>query len=377
MLKKVLFIDRDGTLALEPKNYQLDDFSKLSFYPKVFTYLGKIAKELDYELVMVTNQDGLGTDSFPEDTFWPVQNFLIESFQNEGIVFSEVLIDRSLPEDNASTRKPRTGMLTNYLDASQYDLKNSFVIGDRLTDIELAQNIGAKGILISNDTTLGASETSGASSKDSLFVSTAEWEAIYNFLKLQNRTASLQRTTNETDIHIELNLDGTGKSSIDTGIAFFDHMLDQLARHGQMDLNIRVQGDLEVDEHHTIEDTAIALGETFAAALGNKLGVERYGFCLPMDDCLAQVAIDFGGRNWLVWEADFKREFVGKMPTEMFIHFFKSFTDGAKANLNIKAEGSNEHHKIEAIFKAFAKAIKAAVKRDSEKMILPSTKGML
>jgi len=377
MLKKVLFIDRDGTLALEPKNYQLDDFSKLSFYPKVFTYLGKIAKELDYELVMVTNQDGLGTDSFPEDTFWPVQNFLIESFQNEGIVFSEVLIDRSLPEDNASTRKPRTGMLTNYLDASQYDLKNSFVIGDRLTDIELAQNIGAKGILISNDTTLGASETSGASSKDSLFVSTAEWEAIYNFLKLQNRTASLQRTTNETDIHIELNLDGTGKSSIDTGIAFFDHMLDQLARHGQMDLNIRVQGDLEVDEHHTIEDTAIALGETFAAALGNKLGVERYGFCLPMDDCLAQVAIDFGGRNWLVWEADFKREFVGKMPTEMFIHFFKSFTDGAKANLNIKAEGSNEHHKIEAIFKAFAKAIKAAVKRDTEKMILPSTKGML
>ena len=377
MLKKVLFIDRDGTLALEPKNYQLDDFSKLSFYPKVFTYLGKIAKELDYELVMVTNQDGLGTDSFPEDTFWPVQNFLIESFQNEGIVFSEVLIDRSLPEDNASTRKPRTGMLTNYLDASQYDLKNSFVIGDRLTDIELAQNIGAKGILISNDTTLGASETSGAYSKDSLVVSTAEWEAIYNFLKLQNRTASLQRTTNETDIHIELNLDGTGKSSIDTGIAFFDHMLDQLARHGQMDLNIRVQGDLEVDEHHTIEDTAIALGETFAAALGNKLGVERYGFCLPMDDCLAQVAIDFGGRNWLVWEADFKREFVGKMPTEMFIHFFKSFTDGAKANLNIKAEGSNEHHKIEAIFKAFAKAIKAAVKRDTEKMILPSTKGML
>jgi len=377
MLKKVLFIDRDGTLALEPKNYQLDDFSKLSFYPKVFTYLGKIAKELDYELVMVTNQDGLGTDSFPEDTFWPVQNFLIESFQNEGIVFSEVLIDRSLPEDNASTRKPRTGMLTNYLDASQYDLKNSFVIGDRLTDIELAQNIGAKGILISNDTTLGASETSGASSKDSLFVSTAEWEAIYNFLKLQNRTASLQRTTNETDIHIELNLDGTGKSSIDTGIAFFDHMLDQLARHGQMDLNIRVQGDLEVDEHHTIEDTAIALGETFAAALGNKLGVERYGFCLPMDDCLAQVAIDFGGRNWLVWEADFKREFVGKMPTEMFIHFFKSFTDGAKANLNIKAEGSNEHHKIESIFKVFAKAIKVAVKRDPDKMILPSTKGSL
>ena len=377
MLKKVLFIDRDGTLALEPKNYQLDDFSKLSFYPKVFTYLGKIAKELDYELVMVTNQDGLGTDSFPEDTFWPVRNFLIESFQNEGIVFSEVLIDRSLPEDNAPTRKPRTGMLTNYLDASQYDLKNSFVIGDRLTDIELAQNLGAKGILISNDTTLGASETSGASLKDSLVVSTAEWEAIYNFLKLQNRTASLQRTTNETDIHIELNLDGTGKSSIDTGIAFFDHMLDQLARHGQMDLNIRVQGDLEVDEHHTIEDTAIALGETFAAALGNKLGVERYGFCLPMDDCLAQVAIDFGGRNWLVWEADFKREFVGKMPTEMFIHFFKSFTDGAKANLNIKAEGSNEHHKIEAIFKAFAKAIKAAVKRDTEKMILPSTKGML
>jgi imidazoleglycerol-phosphate dehydratase/histidinol-phosphatase len=377
MLKKVLFIDRDGTLALEPENYQLDDFSKLSFYPKVFTYLGKIAKELDFELVMVTNQDGLGTDSFPEDTFWPVQNFLIESFQNEGIVFNDILIDRSFPQDNAPTRKPRTGMMTAYLDTSQYDLENSYVIGDRVTDIELAKNIGAKGIFIGNDTTLGASETSGDPLQKTTVLSTTDWEEIYTFLKLASRTATLKRTTHETDIEIELNLDGTGNSQIDTGIAFFDHMLDQLARHGQMDLNIRVQGDLEVDEHHTIEDTAIALGETFAAALGNKLGIERYGFCLPMDDCLAQVSIDFGGRNWLVWETEFKREMVGKMPTEMFMHFFKSFTDGAKANLNIKAEGGNEHHKIEAIFKAFAKAIKAAVKRDTEKMILPSTKGML
>ena len=378
-MKKVLFIDRDGTLAIEPPvDYQLDSFEKLEFYPKVFQYLGKIAKELDFELVMVTNQDGLGTDSFPEATFWPVHNFLIKTFKKEGIVFTEQIIDKTFSKDNASTRKPNTGLLTHYF-SETYDLENSFVIGDRLTDIELAKNLGAKGILINNNNTEGEDEITVAKEELRQFISleTNDWSAIYQFLKVKERTGSSTRNTNETKIEIDVNLDGTGKSTIATGIAFFDHMLDQIARHGQLDLNIQVQGDLEVDEHHTIEDTAIALGELFAKTLGNKLGIERYGFCLPMDDCLAQVAIDFGGRNWLVWEADFKREMVGKMPTEMFMHFFKSFTDGAKCNLNIKAEGTNEHHKIEAIFKAFAKAIKMAVKRDVEKMILPSTKGML
>ncbi len=378
-MKKVLFIDRDGTLAIEPPlDYQLDSFEKLEFYPKVFQYLGKIAKELDFELVMVTNQDGLGTDSFPEATFWPVHNFLIKTFKKEGIVFTEQIIDKTFSKDNASTRKPNTGLLTHYF-SETYDLENSFVIGDRLTDIELAKNLGAKGILINNNNTEGEDEITVAKEELRQFISleTNDWSAIYEFLKVKERTGSSTRNTNETKIEIDVNLDGTGKSTIATGIAFFDHMLDQIARHGQLDLNIQVQGDLEVDEHHTIEDTAIALGELFAKTLGNKLGIERYGFCLPMDDCLAQVAIDFGGRNWLVWEADFKREMVGKMPTEMFMHFFKSFTDGAKCNLNIKAEGTNEHHKIEAIFKAFAKAIKMAVKRDVEKMILPSTKGML
>ena len=378
-MKKVLFIDRDGTLAIEPPlDYQLDSFEKLEFYPKVFQYLGKIAKELDFELVMVTNQDGLGTDSFPEATFWPVHNFLIKTFKKEGIVFTEQIIDKTFSKDNASTRKPNTGLLTHYFSES-YDLENSFVIGDRLTDIELAKNLGAKGILINNNNTEGEDEITVAKEELRQFISleTNDWSAIYEFLKVKERTGRSTRNTNETKIEIDVNLDGTGKSTIATGIAFFDHMLDQIARHGQLDLNIQVQGDLEVDEHHTIEDTAIALGELFAKTLGNKLGIERYGFCLPMDDCLAQVAIDFGGRNWLVWEADFKREMVGKMPTEMFMHFFKSFTDGAKCNLNIKAEGTNEHHKIEAIFKAFAKAIKMAVKRDVEKMILPSTKGML
>ena len=378
-MKKVLFIDRDGTLAIEPPvDYQLDSFEKLEFYPKVFQYLGKIAKELDFELVMVTNQDGLGTDSFPEATFWPVHNFLIKTFKKEGIVFTEQIIDKTFSKDNASTRKPNTGLLTHYFSES-YDLENSFVIGDRLTDIELAKNLGAKGILINNNNTEGEDEITVAKEELGQFISleTNDWSAIYEFLKVKERTGRSTRNTNETKIEIDVNLDGTGKSTIATGIAFFDHMLDQIARHGQLDLNIQVQGDLEVDEHHTIEDTAIALGELFAKTLGNKLGIERYGFCLPMDDCLAQVAIDFGGRNWLVWEADFKREMVGKMPTEMFMHFFKSFTDGAKCNLNIKAEGTNEHHKIEAIFKAFAKAIKMAVKRDVEKMILPSTKGML
>ena len=376
--QKVLFIDRDGTIIQEPPGYQVDAFEKVTFYPKAFTYLSKIAQELDYKLVMITNQDGLGTDIFPEDTFWPVHNFILKSFENEGVVFDDVFIDKTFPEDNADTRKPGTGMLTKFFSES-YDLENSFVLGDRITDIELAKNLGAKGIFISDHTDLGADEITTEREELEKFIAleTTDWQKIYEFLKLKERTAFISRKTNETDIEIELNLDGTGKSDIKTGLAFFDHMLDQLARHGAMDLKIHVDGDLEVDEHHTIEDTAIALGEVFSKALSNKLGIERYGFCLPMDDCLAQVAIDFGGRNWLVWEADFKREKIGEMPTEMFYHFFKSFTDGARANLNIKAEGTNEHHKIEAIFKAFAKAIKVAVKRDPDKMVLPSTKGML
>ena len=374
-MKKVLFIDRDGTLALEPTDYQLDALDKLVFYPKVFTYLGKIARELDYELVMVTNQDGLGTDSFPEDDFWPTHKFLLQSFENEGVVFDEILIDRSFPADNSPNRKPRTGMLGRYIDAD-YDLANSFVIGDRITDMELAKNLGCKGLFIATDEALGAEEA-GEGITASIALKTTAWEDIYRFLKLEQRIVKQQRTTHETDIQLTLNLDGTGKSNIDTGIAFFDHMLDQIARHGAMDLDLTVKGDLAVDEHHTIEDTAIVLGEAFAEALGAKLGIERYGFCLPMDDCLAQVSIDFGGRNWLVWETEFRREMIGQMPTEMFMHFFKSFTDGARANLNIKAKGTNEHHKIEAIFKAFAKAIKVAVRRDPDKMILPSTKGSL
>ena len=375
---KVLFIDRDGTIIQEPPGYQVDAFEKVTFYPKAFSYLSKIAQELDYKLVMITNQDGLGTDIFPEDTFWPVHNFILKSFENEGVVFNKVFIDKTLPEENANTRKPGTGMLTEFF-TEEFDLENSFVLGDRITDIELAKNLGAQGIFISDHTDLGADEitTEREELEKYIALETTDWQKIYEFLKLKERTASISRKTNETNIEIDLNLDGTGKSDIKTGLAFFDHMLDQLARHGAMDLKIHVDGDLEVDEHHTIEDTAIALGEVFAKALGNKLGIERYGFCLPMDDCLAQVAIDFGGRNWLVWEADFKREKIGEMPTEMFYHFFKSFTDGARANLNVKAEGTNEHHKIEAIFKAFAKAIKVAVKRDPDKMVLPSTKGML
>ena len=378
MKKRVLFIDRDGTVIKETVDEQIDAFDKMIFYPKVFSYLGKIAKELDFELVMITNQDGLGTDAFPEETFWPVHNFILKSFENEGVNFSEVLIDRTFPNEKANTRKPETGLLTTYF-SEAYDLQNSFVIGDRLTDMELAKNLGAKGIFINDNTNLGTSEISLDEEvlQQYIALETNDWKEIYEFLKLKQRVSEIHRKTNETDISIKLNLDGSGKSKIDTGIAFFDHMLDQLARHGQMDLEITVKGDLEVDEHHTIEDTAITIGEAFSQALGDKLGMERYGFCLPMDDCLAQVAIDFGGRNWLVWDADFKREMIGKMPSEMFQHFFKSFTDGAKANLNIKADGTNEHHKIEAIFKAFAKAIKMAIKRDAEKMILPSTKGLL
>ncbi len=378
MKKPVLFIDRDGTLIREPADEQIDAFEKLEFYPKVFQYLSKIAQELNFEIVMVTNQDGLGTEVYPENTFWPVHNFIIKTFEQEGVVFEEQFIDRTFAKDKAPTRKPNTGLLTKYF-SEDYDLKNSYVIGDRLTDIELAKNLGAKGIFINDNTNLGTDEVTISNDELQSFIAleTNDWEAIYHFLKASERVGFIERNTNETKIKIDLNLDGTGQSDIDTGIAFFDHMLDQIARHGQMDLNIKVNGDLEVDEHHTIEDTAIALGEVFAKTLGDKLGIERYGFCLPMDDCLAQVAIDFGGRNWLVWNAEFKREMIGKMPTEMFYHFFKSFTDGAKCNLNIKVEGTNEHHKIEAVFKAFAKAIKMAVKRDIEKMILPSTKGML
>ena len=377
-MKKLLFIDRDGTLVLEPEDYQVDSFQKLKFYPQVFTYLSKIAKELDYELVMVTNQDGLGTDSHPEENFWPIQNFIIETFENEDVKFEDIFIDKTFAKDNAPTRKPNTGLLTKYFDKDTYNLENSFVIGDRITDVKLAKNLNSKAIFINNDENLGADEILDNDDLENVIaLKTTSWKAIYEFLKLENRTSEIIRNTNETKIKINLNLDGTGKSNIDTGIAFFDHMLDQIAKHGQMDLEIKVDGDLEVDEHHTIEDTGIALGEAFYQALGNKLGIERYAFVLPMDDCLAQVALDFGGRNWIVWNAEFKREMIGKMPTEMFFHFFKSFSDSAKANLNIKAEGDNEHHKIESIFKAFAKCLRSAVKRDSEKMILPSTKGML
>ena len=375
-MKKILFIDRDGTLVLEPDDEQIDSLEKLEFYPEVFTYLGKISKELDYELVMVTNQDGLGTKSFPEEFFWPAHNKLLNSFKNEGVTFSEIFIDRSFPNDNASTRKPRTGMLTNYLDNSEYNLSESYVIGDRISDMELAKNLNSKGILINIDNIKLKEETKN-DFDDVISLKTNSWSEIYSHLKLKDRVVKKKRKTNETDIVMNLNLDGKGKSTIDTGISFFDHMLDQLARHGGVDLDLKINGDLDVDEHHTIEDAGITLGEAFHDALGEKIGIERYGFCLPMDDCLAQVSIDFGGRSWLVWEAEFKREMIGKMPTEMFMHFFKSFCDGAKANLNIKAEGKNEHHKIEAIFKAFARTIKQAVKRDPEKMILPSTKGNL
>ncbi|HNP18597.1 MAG TPA: bifunctional histidinol-phosphatase/imidazoleglycerol-phosphate dehydratase HisB [Fulvivirga sp.] len=362
-MKKVLFIDRDGTLVIEPpSDYQLDSLEKLEFYPGVFQWLAKIAKELDYELVMVTNQDGLGTATFPEDTFWPAHNKIIQAFKNEGIEFKEILIDKSLPTENAPTRKPGTGMLNHYL-YGDYDLANSYVIGDRATDIELATNLKAQGILIGEGNAAAV-------------LCTTNWADIYNFLKALPRKATVTRTTKETAIEITVNLDGSGQSKLATGIGFFDHMLEQIAKHGNLDLEVNVKGDLEIDEHHTIEDVAITFGEAFLKALGSKKGIERYGFLLPMDDCLAQVALDFGGRPWLVWEADFKREMVGEMPTEMFMHFFKSFSDSAKCNLNIKADGNNEHHKIEAIFKAFAKAIKMAVSKTGSSSI-PSTKGSL
>lgn len=362
-MKKILFIDRDGTLVIEPPiDYQLDSLEKLEFYPGVFQWLSRIAHELDYELVMVTNQDGLGTASFPEDTFHPAHNKIIQAFKNENIEFSEVFIDKTFPKDNAPTRKPGTAMLTKYMNGT-YDLANSYVIGDRASDIELAKNLGAKGIFIGDE--LPEAD-----------LSTKDWKDIYQYLKTKPRTAQVTRKTKETDIRIDLNLDGSGRGEMNTGLGFFDHMLDQLAKHGNMDLSVQVKGDLHIDEHHTIEDTALALGEAFLTALGSKKGIARYGFLLPMDDCLSQVAIDFGGRPWLVWEAEFKREKIGEMPTEMFIHFFKSFSDTAKCNLNIKSEGSNEHHKIESIFKAFAKAIKMAVAQ-TDNYTIPSTKGTL
>jgi imidazoleglycerol-phosphate dehydratase / histidinol-phosphatase len=367
-MKKVLFIDRDGTLIFEPEDFQVDDFRKLKFLPQVLKYLGKIAGELDYELVMVTNQDGLGTDAFPEETFFAVQDFILQTLEGEGIKFAEICIDRSFAHENKPTRKPATGMLAGYF-SDAYDLPNSFVIGDRETDVRLAKNLGAKAIFIKNPNfELAAGEAVFAAEN---------WREIYEFLKLPPRQIAHRRTTKETDISVELNLDGAGRAEISTGILFFDHMLEQLARHGNFDLKIAARGDLEVDEHHTIEDVAITLGEAFSLALHDKRGLERYGFCLPMDDCLAQVAVDFGGRNWIVWEADFRREMIGKMPTEMFFHFFKSFSDKALCNLNIKAEGTNEHHKIEAIFKAFAKAVRMAVRRDAASDNLPSTKGRL
>ena len=373
-MKKVLFIDRDGTLNLETEDEQIDSFKKLEFLPGVFRNLYLICKNLDYELVMVTNQDGLGTDSFPEDNFWPVHNFIIKALKNEGIEFDDILIDRSFPEDNLPTRKPNTGLLGKYL-KDDYDLANSFVIGDRLTDIELARNLGAKGILLNNADMGEELEKEGLDSHCVLI--SEDWDDIYACVAAPERTAEIKRETKETDIFVRLNLDGNGVCSISTGLHFFDHMLNQIGRHAGVDLEIQVKGDLEVDEHHTIEDTALALGEAFRKAVGNKIGMERYGFCLPMDDCLAMAAIDFGGRPWLVWDSEFKRERVGDMPTEMFLHFFKSFSDTAKCNLNIKAEGTNEHHKIEAIFKAMAKAIKMAIKRDLFNFELPSTKGKL
>ncbi|RZK49309.1 MAG: bifunctional histidinol-phosphatase/imidazoleglycerol-phosphate dehydratase HisB [Pedobacter sp.] len=377
-MKKVLFIDRDGTLIKEPADEQIDSFEKLIFYPEVFHYLGKIAKEMDYELVMVSNQDGLGTSAYPEANFIAIQDFIIKSLANEGIQFSAIHIDRSFAQENLPTRKPQTGMLTSYF-SNTYDLTNSFVIGDRLNDVLLAKNLGSKCIYLNQNPTLGASEGMPGTKQltEVIALETLSWKDIYLFLLKQSRNITHSRKTLETQIDISLGLEGSGISEVQTGLNFFDHMLDQLARHGLINLKLEAKGDLHIDEHHTIEDTGIALGEAFNKALGNKLGIERYGYCLPMDDCLAQVAIDFGGRNWLVWEAEFKREKIGDMPCEMFYHFFKSFSDAAKCNLFIKADGYNEHHKIEAIFKAFAKAIKMAIKQDPQHLVLPSTKGTL
>ncbi len=376
LVKRILFIDRDGTLILEPEDEQIDSFAKLKFYPGALQYLPRIARELDFELVLVSNQDGLGTDAHPESNFWPVHNFIVDTFASEGVIFEKEHIDKTFPHENAVTRKPGIGMLGEYFNADRYNLAESFVIGDRINDVKLAENLGAKAIWLRLNDTLGEKENLKLQG-DSVALETTDWKSIYEFLKLSTRTGEHHRKTNETDIYIHLNLDGSGKAEIDTGLPFFDHMLDQIARHGSIDLTVKAKGDLHIDEHHTIEDTGIALGEIFLKVLGDKRGIERYAFTLPMDDCLAQVALDFGGRNWIVWDAQFKREKIGDMPTEMFFHFFKSFSDASKSNLNIKAEGDNEHHKIEAIFKAFAKAVKKAVRRDAENMQLPSTKGVL
>jgi imidazoleglycerol-phosphate dehydratase/histidinol-phosphatase len=379
-MKRILFIDRDGTLIREaPPSYQIDSFEKLAFYPGVFEYMGRIAREFDYELLMVTNQDGLGTRSFPEDTFWPVQNFVLKALEGEGVRFDAVYIDRTFALEQAPTRKPGTAMLTKYIGNPDYDLANSFVIGDRITDVQLAKNLGCKAIWLNNEPGLGGGEVSDSRREleSAVALETTEWSQIYAFLKLGLRRVVHERNTSETQIKIDLNLDGSGKAAIVTGLGFFDHMLEQIARHGKMDLTIRANGDLHIDEHHTIEDTGIALGEAFARALADKRGMERYGFALPMDEAEAQVLIDFGGRPWIVWDAEFHRERIGEMPTEMFFHFFKSFSDAARCNLNIRCRGENEHHKIEAIFKAFAKAIRMAVRRDPMSLYLPSTKGVL
>ncbi len=371
MKKKALFIDRDGTLVIEPPiDYQLDSLDKLEFYPKVFRNLYFIRKNFDFEFVMVTNQDGLGTASFPEDTFWPAHNKMLKTLEGEGVVFDDILIDKSFPEDNAPTRKPRTGMLGKYM-TGDYDLERSFVIGDRQTDVELAKNLGCKAVFMQDEFVLPDEL------KDICVLQTTDWDVISEFLFAGERKAEVKRTTKETDIYVALNLDGKGYCQISTGLGFFDHMLEQIGKHSGMDLTIQVKGDLHVDEHHTIEDTAIALGEAIYKALGDKRGIERYGYSLPMDDCLCSVALDFGGRAWLVWDAEFHREKVGDMPTEMFLHFFKSLSDSAKMNLNIKAEGANEHHKIEGIFKALARALKMAKKRDIFNYELPSTKGVI
>ena len=373
MKKKALFIDRDGTLVIEPPvDCQLDALEKLEFYPGAISNLAFIRSKLDFEFVMVTNQDGLGTDSFPEETFWPAHNLMLKTYAGEGVTFDDILIDRSFPEDNAPTRKPRTGMMGAYLDGS-YDLASSYVIGDRPTDVELAKNLGCKAIWLHD----GDRQSLPEELRDTCVLTTSSWSCVTEFLFAGERKAEVRRTTKETDIYVALNVDGTGKSDIQTGLGFFDHMLEQIAKHGGMDLTIRVKGDLYVDEHHTIEDTALAVGECINQALGSKRGIERYGYCLPMDDCLCQVALDFGGRPWLVWNAEFHREKIGEMPTEMFLHFFKSLSDAARMNLNIKAEGDNEHHKIEGIFKALARSLKMAVKRDIYHYELPSTKGML
>ncbi len=378
MKKKVLFIDRDGTLVVEPPvDYQLDALEKLAFVPGVMKHLGFIREKLDFEFAMVTNQDGLGTDSFPENSFWPPHNLMMQTLEGEGITWDEIFIDPTMPEENAPTRKPGTAMLTKYIDNEDYDLAGSFVIGDRYTDVQLAKNLGCKAIYMQLDTAETRQDLEEKALTDSCALITTDWALIAQFLFAGERTATVQRTTQETDIYVSVGLDGNGTSDISTGLSFFDHMLEQIGKHGGIDLTIRVKGDLDVDEHHTIEDTALALGECLKNALGDKRGIERYGYCLPMDDCLCSVVLDFGGRPWLVWDAEFNREMVGDMPTEMFLHFFKSLSDTALMNLNVKAEGANEHHKIEGIFKALARALKMAIRRDIYKYELPSTKGVL